>query len=389
MSGGVGEGVGGANGQQVTVAIDVMGGDHAPQATVEGILQALIEDPSLQVLATGPERVIAEVVEGLRQSRRRSAVVRILRNRRLSELLLARLKIQPCSEYISMSDKPSEVRRKPNNSLTAALRALSTGAVQAVVYAGNTGAFLEAAVLTVGRLAHVRRPALVTVWDLPRGPVVFLDSGANADCRPQFLAQFAVMGSVYYRTIVGDKIPRVGLLNIGKEHSKGNMLVKQADELIKQLQSKLRNHSGVNPSDGDRDESGALFEYIGFVEPDDVLTSAVDVVVSDGFTGNIMLKASEATGQLMFELIRGVIFGTLVGKATALMLRRRLKKLKSMFDYAAYGGALLLGLNGLCLKTHGKANATAIKNALLFSKQLVLSGINDRISQQLSNNAAF
>jgi glycerol-3-phosphate acyltransferase PlsX len=267
-----------------------------------------------------------------------------------------------------MSDKPVNILKNKDNTLVKVFELLRDGVVDGVLYAGNTGAFLETSVLVVGRLNGVKRPALLTVLPFNK-PVLLLDSGANSECKPEYLLQFAIMASIYYKKIISNSLPKLGILNIGTEEIKGNSLAKESHKLIT---------SYIKANDN-------LFSYLGFVEPYDIVNSKVDIVVTDGFTGNIMLKSFESLGEYVFNFIKKEFSLNIFNRAVGLLSRRIFKRIKSYFDYSEYGGALMIGLNGISVKTHGRANPRAIKNSINFTYKLVHNDINSIIIKELNN----
>ena len=348
------------DGKLIKIGVDLMGGDYAPVSVMEGILLALYELKNLYLKVTYYEKIdYFKLIENfVNKLPKRSRVYNYFKNK-LDKDVLNRVEFISCSNYISMSDKPVNILRNKDNTLVKVFELLRDGFVDGVLYAGNTGAFLETSVLVVGRLGGVKRPALLTVLPFSK-PVILLDSGANAECKPEYLLQFAIMASVYYKKMISDTLPTLGLLNIGTEEIKGNLLVRESHKLIS---SYVSNNLG-------------LFNYIGFVEPYDVVNSKADIVVADGFSGNIMLKSFESLGEYVFNFIRKEFSLSIFSRALGLLSRRIFKRVKSYFDYSEYGGALMIGLNGICVKTHGRANSRAIKNSLVFTYKLVSNDIN-------------
>lgn len=351
----------------VRIGIDLMGGDYAPISTLEGILLALYELKDIHLKVSYYNRIdYNKLIESfVNKLPKRSKIYNYLK-KNLDNEILSRIEFISCSNYVSMSEKPVNVFKSKDNTLIKIFELLRDGKVDGVLYAGNTGAFLETSVLVVGRLNGVKRPALLTVLPFNK-PVLLLDSGANSECKSEYLLQFAIMASIYYRKIISNSLPRLGILNIGTEDIKGNNLTKESHKLI-------NTYISINNN---------LFSYIGFVEPYDVVNSKVDIVVSDGFSGNIMLKSFESLGEYVFNFIKKEFSLNIFNKAIGLLSRRIFRKIKSYFDYSEYGGALMIGLNGISVKTHGRANARAIKNSILFTYKLVLNDINSFILKEL------
>ena len=323
------------------VIIDAMGGDNAPESTVRGSLLALSEWDNLEVILTGPEEEISKHLTAVPQN----------------------LTVVHTDEYIRMDDQPSQaLKQKKNNSLVRGLELLREDRGDAFVYAGNTGALLEAAVLTVGRIPGIKRPALLTLWPIKDSAIAFLDSGANSENKPEFLNQFALMGSLFYKVIYKVESPRVGLLNIGSESTKGNQLYQEAFKLLSE-----------NP----------LINFYGNIEPEDIFDGKVDVVVVDGFTGNMVLKTAEASVKFIISKLKEITLKSPLTRLGGLILKPKLKEMKEKLDYSHLGGALLIGLNKLCIKTHGKADEIAIKNAINFARKLHENGILEKLRETL------
>ena len=328
------------------IALDAMGGDHAPRATVAGALDALAElDPVHSIQLVGQTAVV-------------EAQLRALLDGELSAhaSLRHRLSVVEAPDVIEMTDKPSAaVRGKPNSSMAIGLRLQADGASDAFVSAGSTGAQMAASIFILRLHSNLSRPAIVTLFPSARHPVAVLDSGANVDCSPDELVQFARLGSVYAQCVLGRANPAVGLLSIGEEPEKGNTVTKEAHALLQR--------SGLN--------------FIGNVEGRDLPAGgtdhhAVDVVVCDGFVGNVLLKFYEGIAPFMIETLRDAgVDGD--------QLADGLKHL----DYSQYGGAPLLGVKGVSIIAHGKSSPRAIKNAIKVAAQAVTSGMNDLIGERL------
>jgi glycerol-3-phosphate acyltransferase PlsX len=363
------ENVSNFNNKIIKIGIDLMGGDYAPISTIEGILLSLYELKDLYLKITYYDKIdYKKLIENfINKLPKRSKIYNYFR-KNLDNEILNRIEFIPCSSYISMSDKPVNILKNKDNTLVKVFELLRDGVVDGVLYAGNTGAFLETSVLVVGRLNGVKRPALLTVLPFNR-PVLLLDSGANPECKPEYLLQFAIMASIYYKKIISNSLPKLGILNIGTEEIKGNSLAKESHKLITNY---------INANDN-------LFSYLGFVEPYDIVNSKVDIVVTDGFTGNIVLKSFESLGEYVFNFIKKEFSLNVFNRAVGLLSRRIFKRIKSYFDYSEYGGALMIGLNGISVKTHGRANARAIKNSINFTYKLVHDDINSIIIKELNN----
>ena len=316
------------------VALDAMGGDRAPNEIIEGARQAVAL--GIPVILVGDPDLLGDVGD---------------------------LPIEAAREVISMHDDPVKgVRRKKDSSLIRAAEAVRDGRASAMVSAGNTGATMASALFRMGRLPGVARPAIATPMPKPEGGYsVLIDAGANAECTAAWLVQFAQMGSAFSRLRFGVDNPRVGLLSIGEEASKGNPLVKEAHGLLA---------AGA---------AGPRVNFIGNVEGRDIMSSSVDVIVTDGFTGNVALKALEGGLKLFIGRIIEVMMSTEETRAASKVLLPALAPLADQFDADTYGGAMLLGVDGVCIISHGSSGARAIVNALKVARDSVMGGMVEQI----------
>jgi len=331
----------------VRIALDAMGGDHGPDEQIAGAIQAL-EESDLQLTLVGDK----------------SAIRRCLERMSPEESILSRLQIVHTAEMIEMGESPVEaIRKKKNSSVMLAFDLVKKGEADAAVSAGNSGATMAAAVRKLGRLKHVSRPGIANAFPTLKKPVVMMDVGANVDCRPQHLFQFALMASAFSR-VFDIESPRVGILSIGEETGKGNQLVKETHALLK--------NSSLN--------------FVGNVEGRDIFQGEIDVIVCDGFVGNICLKVSEGLVEAATEMIRTGIMGSMKAKVGYFLARPVFRKFKKRVDYAEYGGAPLLGINGTGIICHGKSNGVAIKNAILEAAKVVEIKVNDKIVKSLADN---
>ena len=323
--------------EHVTISVDALGGDNAPGVVLEGVEAALAQDANLDVILCGP----AEVVEPFAASHERCVA-------------------QVTTEEIGMAEHPANaVRKKKDSSIVVGCRLVKEGKAQGFFSAGSTGACLAAGTLVIGRIKGIARPALATVLPSPKKPVVLCDVGANADCKPEYLVQFASMASAYATKILGVEQPSVGLLNIGEEEEKGSQFAQDAHALLKQ--------------------STPTFK--GNAEGRDVLSGSFDVIVCDGFTGNVCLKTIEGTAKMLFGELKTLFKSSFKNKIAALALKGGLKELLGSIDPDAAGGAPLLGVKGACIVGHGSSNARAIKNGVLASAAYVRSGVSEVIAQ--------
>jgi phosphate acyltransferase len=323
-----------------------MGGDTGPQVVVQGALEALKEsEERVSVVLIGDEAV----VNGH------------LRQMDPAGSLSARYQVVHAGESINMDeDAAVAARKKKDSSLAIGMRLMKEGSGDALFSAGNTGAMVAAALLGgIGRIPGVQRPALATLVpsDTPKGFCVMLDVGATPDCKPVYLQQFALMGDLYARTIMGIEKPRVGLLNIGEEASKGNDLARESHELLK----------------------ATPVRFTGNVEGRDILRGTADVVVTDGFTGNVALKVIESVEPWAKGIFGREIRSNPLSMLGGMLLRPAVKAVKKRLDYAEYGGAPLLGVSGVCIIGHGRSSARAVKNGVRMAARFVEHGLNERI----------
>ncbi|HEY3914493.1 MAG TPA: phosphate acyltransferase PlsX [Verrucomicrobiae bacterium] len=330
----------------VTIALDAMGGDHFPRPEVEGALQAA-KSFGVKVILVGRE-------EALRKELGRHSGWESLP-----------IEVRHASEQITMDDSVGKaIRAKKDSSIRVASRLVKSGHAAGVVSAGNTGVVMATAKMVQGMLRGVDRPALASAFPtVTGGSAVMLDVGANVDCTPQMLAQFAIMGSAYARIILKHPNPRVGLLSIGEEEHKGNSLTHEAFPLLKALKH---------------------IHFIGNVEGRDVYTGAVDVIVCDGFVGNVALKTSEGLVEAIRQMLRESMVKTPTRKLGAFLSRGAFADFKKRVDYTEYGGAPLLGLNGICVICHGRSNAKAISNAIRVAKEFAQGKIDEAVASELS-----
>jgi len=328
----------------LTIAVDAMGGDHAPKAEVEGAVRAA-RSLGVKVILVGREPVVRHELSTHEDWR---------------ELPI---EIVPASEVVTMDDSAARaVRTKRDSSMRVASRLVRDGAAQGFVSAGNTGAVMATAKMVQGVVRGVDRPALAGIFPTANGnPVVLVDVGANVDCSPRQLVQFAVMGEIYSRVILHRKDPKVGLLSIGEEEHKGNELTRSATPLLKCLP----------------------MNFIGNVEGRDLYSGTIDVIVCDGFIGNVALKVSEGLVDLFKQMLHESLEATITRKMGYLLSRTAFTDFKKRMDYSEYGGAPLLGVKGVCIICHGRSNANAMKNAIRVAAEFSRENINERIEDEL------
>ncbi len=328
---------------RVRIAIDAMGGDHAPGEIVAGALRAR-EELGVDIFLVGDPQQIEAALP--------------------SKTSLGQVEIVNAEEAIAMDEEPlNAVRRKRRASINVAMDLVKQQKADAVFSAGHSGAAMASALLRLGRLPGIDRPAIGTVFPtiIAGKPVLVLDVGANVDCRPKFLEQFGVMGSAYSKYVLGTTEPKVGLLNIGEEDSKGNDAAVRAHQLLRE-----------NPQ----------INFIGNAEGRDVLSGRFDVIVCDGFIGNVLLKFAEAVGEVILQILREELPQGLHGQIGSALLKPNLKRIKQRMDHAEHGGALLLGVAGVCFIGHGSSQAPSIFNAIRMAKEAVDNQVIQRIQSQ-------
>ena len=330
----------------MTIILDAMGSDNHPMPEIEGAMLA-VKQLGVKIILVGRAELITENLP--------------------DDFDKNEIQIIDARDVIEMTDKPVEAsRKKPNNSMAVGLRLLKEGKGQAFVTAGNTGGALFNAISILKRQQGIQRPALTTVFPTRKGQCVVLDIGANADCRPDFFVQFGIMGGVFAENILQINNPRVSMLSNGEEEGKGNQLIKESEELMR----------------------SADFNFIGNVEPKEVFSGATDVVVCDGFTGNIFLKTSEAIAKMITDIIKEDIKSGLVTSLGGLLIKPAFNRIKTMLDPSQVGAARLLGVNGLVFIGHGRSNSLAIFNGIKAAyqdvEQNLLGEIQAAIEKQIS-----
>jgi len=332
--------------RSITVAVDAMGGDNAPAVEVAGAVDAARLWGTAVILVGDRERIEKEL------SKYRTDGLAI--------------RVHHASEVVGMHDSPSDaVRKKKDSSIRVAFELVKTGEAQAVVSAGNSGATMAAGMVVLKRIRGIDRPAIATIMPNLKGQTLVLDVGGNVDCKPSHLAQFALMGSVYARHVLGKESPRVGLLSNGEEESKGNDLTREAHRLLK----------------------GALFNYVGYIEGRDIFNGSADVVVCDGFVGNVVLKVAEGLADGIGNMLRREIAQRFTAKLGYLLARPAFRAFKKKVDYAEYGGAPLLGIEGTAMICHGGSSSRAIMNAVHQAHETVAGKVNEKLAVLLQADA--
>lgn len=327
------------------IAVDAMGGDHAPAEIIKGALDAVRYTDDIHIVLVGQEEIIKKHLPGSFDPQRISLV--------------------HCAEVITMDDHPATAyRKKKDASITVASRLVKEGKADAVVSAGSTGAQMVAGIFAIGRLPGIDRPAIGTVFPTLQGPKLLLDAGANADCKPENLVQFAAIGNVYAQRILGIKEPRVALISNGEEPAKGSELVIKTHEVLKTI-------PGLN--------------FIGNIEGRDILSGKSDVMVCDGFVGNTILKVLEGTAAAIFTLLKEEISRSPRNKIGAFLLKPAFKGLKKRMDYSEYGGAPLLGIKNVSIICHGSSKAPAITNAIYAAVDCLRKDLIGALNQNIES----
>jgi glycerol-3-phosphate acyltransferase PlsX len=335
------------NKDRIRIAIDAMGGDHAPSSIVEGavLAQRNVGD-KVELILLGDSGLISSELNKLNAGN-------------------LPIRVNHCDQTIGMAEEAVEsIRRKPDSSIVAGLDLQKNREAEAFISAGNTGAVMAASLITLGRLRGVHRPAIVSLFPTEKGTSILLDVGANSDCKAVNLYQFALMGVSYFSLIFNKENPSVGLLSIGEEKSKGNEVTIESHKLI----------------------SNCELNFVGNLEGRDILKGKADVIVCDGFVGNIILKFAESIESYFSELFKKRIRQSLFVKIGALLMNRAFKDLKRNLDYAEYGGAPLLGISGVSVICHGGSSPKAIKNAVYAAKSIVENNLNDKIENRIAAN---
>ena len=322
------------------IAVDAMGGDNAPAQVLQGAAQAAAEY-GIEVSVVGSPGIVQPLLDNH-----------------------PRLRLVPSTQIIAMDDHPAHaVRSKPDSSMAVCARLCKEGKADGWISAGNSGAIMATAIFIQGRIRGVERPALGSIVPIKNGFSYFLDVGANVDSKPEYMVQFALMGAVYAREMMGRSKPRVALLSNGEEEGKG-------DERVKETARRLK---------------GTMQGFIGNVEPKDLYAGKADVVVADGFVGNIAIKMAEATAEFLFRSMREEIPRTLTGKVGGALIRDGIQRLRSAIDWREFGGAPLLGIDGVVVVAHGRSDARAIKNAIRVTKEAVENQLVRKIRAEVGN----
>ena len=334
--------------EKIKIAVDAMGGDLAPAAVVEGAVGAVKEDPDILVLLCGQEEAVrAELAKHSYPSEQ--------------------IQVVNCTEVIDMAEPPVQaIAKKKDSSIVRGMMLVRKGEAEAFVSAGSTGAVLVGGQVLVGRVKGVQRPPLGALVPTQKGFSLLIDCGANMDARPSWLLQFAEMGSIYVSHMLGIEKPRVGIVNVGAEEEKGNTLVKETFPLLSACED---------------------LNFIGSVEARDIPSGAADVIVCDAFVGNVILKMYEGVAATLIDAIKGRLMSSVQGKVGGLLVKKPMKGVLKSFDASRYGGAPLLGLKGLVVKTHGSSKAVEIRNSILQCRDFSRLNISEEIRERMEAEA--
>ncbi len=347
------------------IAIDAMGGDHAPFEIVAGAVWAAAEY-GVALELVGKQDRIEHCLEVIQQEGFLSDCGKAGRKRRVRvDVKSLDIKITHASEIIEMGEAPGQaIRKKKNSSIVLTVNSVATGSSDALVAAGSTGAAMASSLFGLGRIPGIDRPAIAVTLPTMKKPIVIIDAGANSNCTPQMLKQFAIMGMTFSKNVLGIERPRVGVLNIGEEAGKGNELAQSTYNLLEEEKEK--------------------FNFMGNIEGRELFLNLCDVVICDGFVGNVVLKVTEGTSSLLFKMIKSEFKSDFLGMVIGLLAKPFMKRIYEKINYEEFGGALLLGVKGITVISHGRSNAYAIKNAVRVAKHAVETCVNDKILQSIS-----
>lgn len=346
------------------IAIDAMGGDHAPFEIVAGAVWAAA-DYGVALELVGKQDRIEHCLEVIQQEGFLSDCGKAGRKRRVRvDVKSLDIKVTHASEIIEMGEAPGQaIRKKKNSSIVLSVKSVATGSSDALVAAGSTGAAMASSLFGLGRIPGIDRPAIAVTLPTMKKPIVIIDAGANSNCTPQMLKQFAIMGMTFSKNVLGIENPRVGVLNIGEEAGKGNELAQSTYNIL--------------------EEEKERFNFMGNVEGRELFLNVCDVVVCDGFVGNVVLKVTEGTSSLLFKMIKSEFKSDFLGMVIGLLAKPFMKRIYEKINYEEYGGALLLGVKGITVISHGRSKAYAIKKAVKVAKDAVEKGVNSKISESI------
>ena len=335
--------------EQVRVVVDAMGGDNAPAEPVRAAVEAVTERQDIKVILTGKQEVIDKELA------------------KYSGYPKNQIQVVNASQVIETAEPPVfAIRKKKDSSIVASVRAVAEGRCEAVVSAGSTGAAMAASLFGLGRIHGVQRPAIAVTLPTMKDPVVLIDGGANSDCTAEMLAQFAEMGVAYSKNVVGIKNPKVGILSIGEEEGKGNALVKETYPLLKDMHEK------------------GYIDFVGNIEGKELFINKCDVVVCDGFAGNVALKVTEGTASMLLKMISTEFKSDFIGCIIGLLAKPFLRRILKRINWEVFGGMLLLGVRGISVIAHGRSSSYAMKNAVRAAIRVLNKDINSRIAENIN-----
>ena len=346
------------------IAIDAMGGDYAPYEVIAGAVWAA-QEYGVALELVGNQDRIEQVLEQISREGFLSECGRASRKRRVRvDVKSLDIKITHASEVIEMGEAPGQaIRKKKKSSIVLAVNSVATGSSDAIVAAGSTGAAMAASLFGLGRIQGIDRPAIAVTLPTMKKPIVVIDGGANSNCTPEMLRQFAIMGQTFSKNVLGIENPRVGVLNIGEEAGKGNELAQHTYKLLEEEQDK--------------------FNFVGNIEGREIFLNLCDVVVCDGFVGNVALKITEGTSSMLFRMLKAQFKSDIIGMIIGLLAKPFMKRIYTKINYEEFGGALLLGVKGITVISHGRSKAYAIKNAVRVAKEAVVNGVNKQIAESV------
>lgn len=345
------------------IAIDAMGGDHAPHEIVAGAVWAA-SDYNVAIELVGKQDRIEQELDRIASEGIVSTAGGFKEQRIRIDVSKLDIKITPATEIIEMGEAPGQaIRKKKKSSIVLAVDAVATGSSDAIVAAGSTGAAMASSLFGLGRIPGIDRPAIAVTLPTMKNPIVVIDAGANSNCTAEMLYQFAIMGTTFSKNVLGIDSPRVGVLNIGEEAGKGNELAQAAYKLLEENQDKLN--------------------FIGNVEGRELFSGICDVVVCDGFVGNVALKITEGASSMLFRMLKQEFKSDTLAKIAGLIAKPFMKRIYTKINYEEFGGALLLGVKGITVISHGSSKAYAIKNAVRVAKEAVEKGVTKKIAEFL------
>ena len=348
------------------IAIDAMGGDHAPFEIIAGAVWAASEY-GVGLELVGKQDRIEQCLEQIQQEGFLSSCGKAAGKRRIKvDVKSLDIKITHASEIIEMGEAPGQaIRKKKNSSIVLTVNSVATGSSDALVAAGSTGAAMASSLFGLGRIPGIDRPAIAVTLPTMKKPIVVIDGGANSNCSPQMLKQFAIMGRTFSKNVLGIENPRTGVLNIGEEAGKGNELAQSVYTLLEEEKEK--------------------FNFMGNIEGRELFLNLCDVVVCDGFVGNVVLKVTEGTSSMLFRMIKSEFKSDFLGMLIGILAKPFMKRIYEKINYEEFGGALLLGVKGITVIAHGRSKAYAIKNAVRVAKEAVETGVNRKIAESIES----